>query len=181
MTAPCKILSCGDVNGKFASFLKRIKSVNAKAGPFEFILCVGDFFGKQDLTPENEEIWNDLKTGRTKVPVPIYLLGPTNENQNHYFPDIEGCELATDIIYLGKIGLLTTSQGLKLAYVSPQVNFDAVKSLEVRIQCDQSDFQGVDILMSSEWPLGLGSGDDQVKKTDGKPHVTRLAVKLKPR
>ena len=178
---PCKVLACGDVNGKFQSFFKRIKSVNSKAGPFELILCVGDFFGSKPLTPENEEIWNDLKAGKTTVPAPIHLLGPVHENQSHYFADIEGCELATDIIYLGKIGLLTTSQGLKLAYISPNVSFDAVKSLEVKSNCDYGDFQGVDILMSSEWPLGLGSGDDQVPKDEGNSHISRLAVKLRPR
>ena len=63
--------------------------------------------------------------------------------------------------------MLTTSQGMKIAYVSPNVDFESVKSLEVRTECEHGDFQGVDILLSSDWPMGLGSGDDQVKKTDG--------------
>ena len=79
------------------------------------------------------------------------------------------------------LGLLTTSQGLKLAYASPNIDFEAVKSLEIRTQCDHGDFQGVDILLSSDWPLGIGSGDDQVQKTDGVSLISRLAVKLRPR
>ena len=53
---------------------------------------------------------------------------------------MEGCELAPDVIYLGRIGLLTTSQGLKLAYASANIDFEAVKSLEIRTQCDIGDF-----------------------------------------
>ena len=73
--------------------------------------------------------------------------------------------------------MLTTSQGMKIAYVSPNVDFESVKSLEVRTECEHGDFQGVDILLSSDWPMGLGSGDDQVKKTDGISLISRVAVK----
>lgn len=176
-----KILACGDVNGNFTTFFKRINSVNAKNGPFEMVVCVGDFFGSQELSEENAGLWNEIKKGQSKVPCPIYLLGPKDESQKSHFPDIEGCELAPDVIYLGRIGLLTTSQGLKLAYASPNVDFQAVKALEIRSKCEESDFQGVDILLGSEWPLGLGSGDDQVQKTDGLAMLSRLAVKLRPR
>ena len=179
-TAPLKTLACGDVKGQFKSFFKRVNAVNSKNGPFEMIFCVGDFFGRQ-LDDENEQFWNDIKSGKVKCPVPIYLLGPVEESQKAFFPDIEGCELAPDVLYLGRIGILTTSQGLKLAYASANVDFEAVKALEIRSQCDLGDFQGVDILISSDWPLGLGSGDDQVKKTDGVSLISRLAVQLRPR
>ena len=121
--------------------------------------------------------------------------------------------MAPDVIYLGKIGLLTSSSGLKLAYASPNIDFEAVKNLEVRTSSFSDDFQGlftililtqfnlvnfptddcltnsslvifsgVDILMTSDWPKGLGSGEDsRVQKTDGNPLISRLAVKLKPR
>ena len=125
MSVPQKILVCGDVQGQFVQFFKKINSVNSKNGPFEMILCVGDFFGK-NLDSNNETFWSDIKMGKIKVPVPIYLLGPMDDSQKSYFPDIEGCELATDIIYLGKIGILTTSQGLKMAYVSPRVDFEGI-------------------------------------------------------
>ena len=54
-----------------------------------------------------------------------------------------GCELAPDVIYLGKIGLLTSSNGLKLAYASPNIDFEAVKNLEVRTSSFSDDFQGL--------------------------------------
>ena len=179
--APLKVLATGDVNGKFTTFFKRINAVNAKNGPFEMILCVGNFFGKEELSSENQGLWDDIQLGKTKVAAPIYILGPDDDQQKSHFPDIEGCELAPDVIYLGRIGLMTTSSGLKLAYISPKVDFEAVKAIEIKSQCEFTDFQGVDILLSSDWPLGLGSGDDQVQKTDGVPMISRMAYKLRPR
>jgi len=182
MGTPYKILACGDVKGKFSTFFKKVKSVNAKNGPFEMIICVGDFFGDHEFgDSEDRQIWDEIKSGKVQVPAPIYMLGPLNESQKTFYPDIDGCELAPDVIYLGRIGLLTTSQGMKIAYVSPNVDFESVKSLEVRTECEHGDFQGVDILLSSDWPMGLGSGDDQVKKTDGISLISRVAVKLRPR
>ena len=143
------------------------------------ILFIRDFFGQLEF--EDKEYWDDLKSGKKKTPVPIYILGPVNTDQKWLFPDLEGCELATDIIYLGSVGLLTTSQGLSLAYISPNVDFEKIKSLEVRTKCNSEGFQGVDILLSSDWPNGIGSPDNEVKPTDGDPMISRLAVKLLPR
>ena len=52
---------CGDVNGDFAQLFKRVKSVNAKAGPFDLLLCTGDFFGS-DENPQ----WDSYKNGDIK-------------------------------------------------------------------------------------------------------------------
>ena len=43
--AALKVLASGDVDGRFAAFLKRLEAVERKAGPFEMVLCVGSFFG----------------------------------------------------------------------------------------------------------------------------------------
>ena len=41
-----KVLACGDVKGQVGPLLKRIEAVNKKAGPFEMVLCVGQFFNE---------------------------------------------------------------------------------------------------------------------------------------
>ena len=41
-----KVLACGDVQGQISQLLKRIEAVNKKAGPFEMVLCVGQFFNE---------------------------------------------------------------------------------------------------------------------------------------
>lgn len=39
----------GSVNGQFRQVFDKIKTIHEKYGPFDVLLCVGDFFG-QDLT-----------------------------------------------------------------------------------------------------------------------------------
>lgn len=45
-TKPLKILACGDVKGQIGALIKRVETVNKKAGPFEMVLCVGQFFNE---------------------------------------------------------------------------------------------------------------------------------------
>lgn len=71
--------------------------------------------------------------------MPTYILGPNDSNAVKFYPEVNGCELAPDITYLGtneisyfpcfcssphllcfigKRGLFTTNSGLTIAYVS---------------------------------------------------------------
>lgn len=43
----------GDVRGRFKQLFSRVEQVNKKAGPFEILCCVGDFFGADK---QNEEL-----------------------------------------------------------------------------------------------------------------------------
>lgn len=55
-------LVCGDVSGKFKQFFSRVETINKKSGPFELLLCVGNFFGDK-----NEELIaykNGFKNGK---------------------------------------------------------------------------------------------------------------------
>ena len=36
------------------------------------------------------------------APLPTYILGPNSQQVLEYYPDLKGCELAENIIYLGK-------------------------------------------------------------------------------
>lgn len=38
-------LLCGDVEGKFDDLFKRVATIQKKSGPFDALLCVGNFFG----------------------------------------------------------------------------------------------------------------------------------------
>ena len=107
-----KVLVSGDTDGNISALFKRVETVNSKAGPFEMLLCVGSFFGPGNLG------WADYKSGRCKVPLPTYILGPTHPSQLISYPDLAGCELAENLIYLGKQGCFTTKEGLRIAYLS---------------------------------------------------------------
>jgi hypothetical protein len=45
-------LATGSVSGVFSEFFDKLRSIDAKHGKFDFVLCVGDFFG----TAKDEEI-----------------------------------------------------------------------------------------------------------------------------
>jgi hypothetical protein len=40
-----KLLATGPVSGLFSEFFDKLRSIDAKHGKFDFVLCVGDFFG----------------------------------------------------------------------------------------------------------------------------------------
>ena len=47
-----KVLLAGDCLGGFNTLFKRVATVNNKSGPFDLLLCVGQFFeegGKEQL------------------------------------------------------------------------------------------------------------------------------------
>jgi hypothetical protein len=44
-----KILVAGDVGGNLEELYKRVSTVNAKSGPFDCLLCAGEFFGSADV------------------------------------------------------------------------------------------------------------------------------------
>ena len=76
--AALKVLASGDVDGRFAAFLKRLEAVERKAGPFEMVLCVGSFFGSAG-DDGDAAVWKALLAGERRVPMPVYLLGPNSQ------------------------------------------------------------------------------------------------------
>ena len=156
------------------------------------------------------------------MPLPVYILGPTDPGQLVCYPDLAGCEIAENIIYLGRQGCFTTKEGLKVclrcvrlilsllvlqvAYLSgvqaedsltaKSHNYTAasLQSLEATLRWDDPRlvssvlistsqmagrdfyrhlhqflyvpstiihyccrFQGVDILLTSDWPRGISN------------------------
>ncbi|XP_023021689.2 CWF19-like protein 1 [Leptinotarsa decemlineata] len=189
MTDKQKILVCGDVEGKFDALFKRIEAIIKKSGPFDMLLCVGNFFGI------NNKEFIPYKTGDKKVPVITYILGPNKEDHLREYPSDESeFELCPNVYYLGKRGVYTDSKGLKIAYISGLSGTDSVgpwtySEKEVSELCDvclkgNPSFRGVDILLSSQWPSNIIAEDSKevslsVKATSDLPSY--LCMKLKPR
>ena len=70
-----KVLVCGPVHGKIDTLLKRIATVNTKAGPFAAVLCVGAFFEDGDAGAPCPAWVKDLAAGDKSPAVPIYFTG----------------------------------------------------------------------------------------------------------
>ncbi|KAK3914063.1 CWF19-like protein 1 [Frankliniella fusca] len=180
-----KILISGDVRGKFKSLIKRVSSVNEKSGPFDYLLCVGDIFG-----PSDEE-WNMVKSGKIQVPITTYVLGPNTEGHTLKYPDINGCELCPNLSYLGKRGVFTTSNGLRIAYVSgntdgsSEFSFSESDVVCVRDVClkGQTNYKGVDVLLTSSWPQDISKFHDKADENlpSGSHLLSWLSAHIKPR
>ncbi|KAG5899542.1 hypothetical protein JTB14_008228 [Gonioctena quinquepunctata] len=189
MTEKQKILFCGDVEGKFNTLFKRVESIMKKSGPFDMLLCVGNFFGI------NNKEFIPYKTGAKKVPVTTYILGPnTKDHVSEYPTDESQFELCPNVYYLGKRGVYTDSKGLKIAYISGVSGTNSSGSWtysekDVSELCDvclkgNPSFRGVDILLSCQWPSNIvAEGSKEVSLTVNalSDSISYLCMKLKPR
>ncbi|GLG99136.1 CWF19-like protein 1 homolog [Gryllus bimaculatus] len=187
MADKLKILVCGDVDGKFKTLFTRVENINKKSGPFDFLLCVGNFFGHGDA-------WEPYSNGSLRVPLPVYVLGPNGEEFVKYYPDITGGELCPNVSYVGKRGVFTGLSGLKMAYVSGKPSSEenendctftkndvtAVRDICLR---SNSNFKGVDILATSGWPQNVMNLDlrQGMRHPNGSPLLSWLASEIKPR
>ncbi|QCD80291.1 hypothetical protein DEO72_LG2g612 [Vigna unguiculata] len=67
-----RILLCGDVLGRLSQLFKRVSSVSKSAGPFDALLCVGQFFPD---SPEQLEEFTAYIEGGSPIPLPTYFVG----------------------------------------------------------------------------------------------------------
>ncbi|KAG8438866.1 hypothetical protein GDO86_005164 [Hymenochirus boettgeri] len=187
-----RVLTCGDVYGRFDALFSRVRAIQKKSGQFEMLLCAGSFFG---TSPESQALWEEYKSGKKKAPIQTYILGANNQETVKHFKDIDGCELADNIIYLGRKGLFTGASGLQIAYLSgiesssdpaPAYCFTAkdVVSLKTSLTSN-SNFKGVDILLTSPWPRDVfnygNAPANEASKKCGSSLIANLAFSLRPR
>ncbi|PBC31219.1 CWF19 protein [Apis cerana cerana] len=188
MTEKQKVLICGDVEGHFKFLFNKIDAINKKSGPFDFLLCVGNFFGKNNTELE------DYKIGIKNIPVPTYIIGANRQADLNNYPEIDGCEICQNLTYLGKRGLYTASSGLKIAYIGgiesnssemKSICFDENDVMSIKQAClkGQPSFRGIDILMSSPWPADVTNLDPNKPnfKYQGSKLIAWLAAQVKPR
>ncbi|XP_063073930.1 CWF19-like protein 1 [Engraulis encrasicolus] len=186
-----RVLACGDVEGRIDALFNRVKTIQKKSGQFDLLLCVGEFFGS---SAEALKEWDQYKSGAKKAPIHTYVLGAASHETVTFFPSADGCELADNIIYLGRRGIFTGASGLQIAYVSgrealqepaPSHCFspkDTAALVEPLV--NTSKFKGVDILLTSQWPRGVwqyGNNPEVDPRYCGVTSIAILANQLKPR
>ncbi|XP_037043320.1 CWF19-like protein 1 homolog [Bradysia coprophila] len=184
-----KILVCGDVKGNFKQLFGRVESINKKSGPFEMLLCVGDFFG------DNNDELIAFKNGNKVIPVPTYILGPNEANACPEYENLNEGEICSNLTYLGKRGLYTISSGIKIAYLSgieaekSDWSFDTEDVKAVRNSCfinktSMGEYRGIDILLTSQWPFGVDdkkADKDESQAAASSKLLSWLAREIKPR
>ncbi|KAH9632610.1 hypothetical protein HF086_001853 [Spodoptera exigua] len=185
-----KTLICGDVNGNFKALFSRVESIIKKSGQFDVLLCVGNFFGD-----DNSEL-DAYKMGTRKVPVTTYVFGPSKPEHVPLYCE-EGSEIVPNVIYMGKRGIFTTSADVKIAYLTglsrrelgkelPMCTFEPSDCSAVRDACfrGQSEYRGVDMLITTLWPAGIQQDETQKIDVDEERLsnlLSWLAIHIKPR
>ncbi|PON48721.1 Cwf19-like protein [Trema orientale] len=123
--APPRILLCGDVLGGLNQLFKRVASVNKSAGPFDALLCVGQFFPD---SPERLGEFTDYIEGRSEIPIATYFIGDygvgapkvllaaSRESGNQGFK-MDGLKICDNLYWLKGSGKFTL-HGLLVAYLS---------------------------------------------------------------
>lgn len=120
------------------------------------------------------------------VPIPTYILGPNSAEHVHLYPADESWELCENVYYLGSLikkmvyflqskvsgkrGVYTNSKGLKIAYLSgissnesSQYQYSSKDITELYNVCVRGNpnFQGVDLLLTSQWPSNIMNNDNK--------------------
>ncbi|XP_030489769.2 zinc finger CCCH domain-containing protein 64-like [Cannabis sativa] len=199
--APPRILLCGDVFGRLNQLFKRFAAVNKSAGPFDALLCVGQFFPD---SPERLEEFTGYAEGRSEIPIPTYFIGDygvgapkvllaASKGSGNQGFKMDGLKVCKNLYWLKGSGKFTL-QGLCVAYLSgrhsssgqqfgtySQDDVDALRAIA-------EDPGIVDIFLTNEWPTGVtnsASASDipaEISESTGSDStVTELVSEIKPR
>ena len=113
-----KVLCVGDVEGRHENLFKTVSRLNAKAGPFAAVLCVGRFFG---LDGTNDELLPYIQK-RLSVPAPTYFITADEDDADgstSLIDDIpDGGELCPNLTFLGRRGVRRLPCGVEVAFIS---------------------------------------------------------------
>lgn len=192
-----KILVCCGIKGHITSFIDHIEALFAKKGTFDYVFCVGDFFGDDEFC---EKEWEEFKKSGKYISVPIYTLGPNKVQHEKYFKNLKDQQLAPNIYYLGKDGIFTTSDGLKIGYISGiqnnsgkenemhTFNYDSLS--QFRDSCIRAGSTSLDVLLTSPWPLDIRNKErileninvkEPTEKESESQLLSWIAINLTPR
>lgn len=141
------------------------------------------------------------RNGFKQIPIPTYILGPGSQKTAALYTNLIDGEICTNLTYLGKRGLYTVTSGLKIAYLSgfeeekqqgdkSEWTFGKDDVVAVKNSClvnkaTMGDYRGVDILLTTQWPLKVRPDDSSTP--DSKPIdtgsglVSWLAMEIRPR
>ncbi|GJR30074.1 zinc finger CCCH domain-containing protein 64 [Tanacetum coccineum] len=183
MSPPPRILISGDPRGNLNALFKRVTSVNKSTGPFDSLLCVGQFF--PDSSEQVDELTEYIE-GRKNIPLPTYFIGDygagavkvlnaaANEKCNLGFK-MEGLKLRDNLFWLKGSGKFILN-GLSVAYLSGRKSSSGV--MYGTYSQDDVDVLRAGILnraSTSDVPPGISdlAGSDAT--------VSELVAEIKPR
>ena len=157
-----KFLLAGDVNGNFDVLEKRVKKLNqSKHGPFDAVLCVGNFFkNEKDSTTlstgvEKEDIHKVFIEKINGFVLPLYFIGGVDDFKGKYASLIVNeknkKELCKNITFLGTSGIHTINN-ISIAYLSANAS---LKDADVLIAENSNNGKPIDFLLTHTWALSI--------------------------
>ena len=159
--AATRFLVAGDTGGDLARLFARVGAVNAKHGPFAFLLCVGDLLSQRRR-----------RLGRRARALPVGRRGCAAADvcarvaAGRARPCARGgrsrrraraAALFLALFHLGSAGVAELS-GLRVAYLSGGGggrSVDPAAVGELRAAAGGAGFGGVDVLLTCAWPRGF--------------------------
>ncbi|KAL4067785.1 CwfJ C-terminus 1-domain-containing protein-like protein [Scleroderma citrinum] len=185
-TPSVKILTVGSALGSFRELFTKIKSIDAKHGKFDCVLCVGDFFGPLQAADAGSSVQDELTElldGAIPVPLKCYIMQGANP-----LPEIvikkyanTGGELCKDVFLLTCLGGIYNTDIYNSSEAAPGfaspfytahtterlLSNTLSKSLVdakgqnysslAAIRDTASSSQLVDILITNDWPASVTS------------------------
>eukprot|EP00667_Euglena_gracilis_P008726 EG_transcript_8852 len=187
-----RVLVAGDVLGRLDALFARVAAAAAKAGPFDALFCVGDFFDSASQHGAAGPAALTYLQGAAPVPIPTYFI--VGKGSEFELPE-EGGEVCPNLHFLGKHGVRTIA-GLNVAWVSgrfdPFVQTAGVSTItaytprslqDVCTQAGSTEIgRRVDVLLTAEWPRHvLSTLPQDVEFGGGSKEIAHLAKFLQPR
>lgn len=200
-----RILLCGDVLGRFNLLFKRVLAISKANGPFDALLCVGQFFPQN--TGEMQEVIEFIE-GPKEIPLATYFIGDYGDAAGVALSSaiskaasvgltMEGIPICKNLYWLKGSGILNL-HGLRVAYLAGQYVASAYQNAahaqtngtyhmdDVDALRALADDPGIiDFFLTNEWPEGILNGvpvpSDLDSSNLGNPIVAELAAELKPR
>lgn len=176
--------------------------MNKSTGPFDALLCVGQFF--PDPSDGRADELSDYVEGRLSVPIPTYFTGDYGvgaakvlsaaaRNASNRGFKTDGIEVCTNLYWLKGSGKFSL-HGLSVVYLSGRRSPDA-EGNGAYIDDDIDALRAlaeepgiIDLFLTNEWPSGVSNGADTSHISLGiSDHsgsdavVSELAAEIKPR
>ncbi|KAK8921296.1 Zinc finger CCCH domain-containing protein 59 [Platanthera zijinensis] len=184
--SPPRILLCGDVLGRLNQLFKRVQSVppsssvNKSTGPFDALLCVGQFF--PDSADALEEVANYLD-GWSPVPIPTYFIGDYGAGGSRFLSAVaelpsnkgfkkNGLEVCPNLYWLKGSGKFSL-HGLSIMYLSGRQFPD----IEGKGRYSRDDVDALRALAEEPGPAPPRVPDP----LGSDPVLAELALEIKPR
>ncbi|KAG6376305.1 CwfJ C-terminus 1-domain-containing protein-like protein [Boletus reticuloceps] len=112
-----KILTVGSAHGSIRNLFSKVRSIDAKHGKFDCVLCLGDFFGPLQEQGDSQNQIVELLNGSLEAPLRCYIMqghNPLPESVIDQYARTGG-QLCKDVFLLNKSGIVSTAHGLRIA------------------------------------------------------------------